>query len=62
MAGIVESIQGLITSDLSRRAGSLLGESDTGITKAFGAAVPTILGTLAGPLFTAGMSASSIKS
>jgi OmpA-OmpF porin, OOP family len=42
-ASLMDSIKGFITPDLISQASGMLGESEGGVTKALGAAVPTLL-------------------
>jgi outer membrane protein OmpA-like peptidoglycan-associated protein len=46
MANILDDLKGMITSQIISKAASSLGESESGINKAIGALLPTILGGL----------------
>jgi len=48
MATILDTVRSLMTPDVAARAASLLGESETGVSRGLGAAIPAVLSGLLG--------------
>jgi outer membrane protein OmpA-like peptidoglycan-associated protein len=54
MATILDTVRSFVTPDAAARAASLLGESETGVSRGLGAAIPAVLSGLLGKTSDAG--------